>query len=43
MDTYTQRRTQIAKRYQYNDPGRFDVCRDCPLKLAMIALKSKGR
>lgn len=25
--------------YAYKDPGRFDVCRCCPLKLAVMAMR----
>ncbi len=27
--------------YPYNDPGRFDTCHSCLLKLAVMAMKSK--
>jgi hypothetical protein len=47
METYTANdmtehgRPQLATHYAYNDPGRFDVCRCCPLKLALLALREK--
>lgn len=27
--------------YPYKDPGRFDVCRYCPLKLAVKAMRQR--
>lgn len=29
--------TLFTARAHYNDPGRFDACRCCPLKLALLS------
>ena len=41
MKTGSKQYYEWKRVFYYNDPGRFDVCRGCPLKMAMLQKKCK--